>query len=61
MASMASGRIPPEEMAELTVVKPLGSTKMQGLAFAAEGAEVMEQNEGERVGFVLTSGNWGRL
>ena len=52
MVSVRSGNFVPEDIAELTVVKPLGSASTQGLDFAAEGVQKMAKKDGKRMGCV---------
>ena len=52
MVSVRSGNFVPEEIAELTVVKPLGSASTQGLDFAAEGVQKMAKRKDKRMTYV---------
>ena len=65
MVSVHSGIFAPEDIAELTVVKPLGSASTQGLDFAADGVQKMAKRKDKLMNYVdgppddLFTGNWG--
>ena len=65
MVSVHSGIFAPEDIAELTVVKPLGSASTQGLDFAADGVQKMAKRKDKLMAYVdgppddLFTGNWG--